>query len=166
MAACIFVLYPQNRPGVLSWKPGRFVLPVHLRTLPGSPLRMWGKAQLEDVAPLTVGITPACAGKRMAAVAETGRAGDHPRVCGEKFWESIKPLTEWGSPLRMQRKELCALIVHAGGGITPACAGKSIQRAVRTRSVRGSPPRVRGKVCNGTGVILPIRITPACAGKS
>ena len=27
MAACFFVLYPQNRPGFLSQKPGRFVLP-------------------------------------------------------------------------------------------------------------------------------------------
>ncbi len=25
MAACIFVLYPKNRPGFLLWKPGRFV---------------------------------------------------------------------------------------------------------------------------------------------
>ena len=25
MAACIFVLYPKNRPVFLLWKPGRFV---------------------------------------------------------------------------------------------------------------------------------------------
>ena len=31
-----------------------------------------------------LGITPACAGKRIAAVRRMKKGGDHPRVCGEK----------------------------------------------------------------------------------
>mgnify|MGYP001730815438 FL=1 len=50
---------------------------------------------------------------------------DHPRVCGEKLFQSPLLRLPLGSPPRVQGKvlkELIALLFH---GITPAYAGKS-----------------------------------------
>ena len=52
----------------------------------GSPPRMRGKV-CERLAPLGQwGITPAYAGKRAVCCRWPARPGDHPRVCGEKYW--------------------------------------------------------------------------------
>ena len=92
-------------------------------------------------------------------------AGDHPRMCGEKW-----------------------LIEHYSDDkdrITPACAGKRVQRGTgvkplwdhprmcgeksptgyRGETPVGSPPHVRGKACFTTRPRTTRRITPACAGK-
>ena len=50
---------------------------------------------------------------------------DHPRVCGEKFFE-VGEIPHWvGSPPRVRGKELYAQAETDILGITPACAGKS-----------------------------------------
>ena len=50
----------------------------------GSPPRMRGKDGAKAYENLTIGITPAYAGKRMTKDFTEERLGDHPRVCGEK----------------------------------------------------------------------------------
>ena len=59
-------------------------LTQHCRRL-GSPPRVRGKVLLGASAILSMGITPACAGKRTMLVGAGMLFKDHPRVCGEKF---------------------------------------------------------------------------------
>ena len=88
---------------------------VAAQTVVGSPPRVRGKALLLVVKLTCLGITPACAGKRLRLGCRKSQTEDHPRVCGEKpFPPSLPPLP---------------------AGITPACAGKSKSHlpAVSTR---------------------------------
>ena len=50
----------------------------------GSPPRVRGKELCLHFAVHAIGITPACAGKRVWLAAYITSARDHPRVCGEK----------------------------------------------------------------------------------
>ena len=50
----------------------------------GSPPHVRGKVSLERVGGETVGITPACAGKRRFILNNQRSCKDHPRMCGEK----------------------------------------------------------------------------------
>ena len=111
---------------------------------------------------------------------------DHPRVCGEKSYESRHTGERLGSPPRMRGK-----VVHGGLhrvhlGITPAYAGKSVALGqfrgfiedhprvcgekltfCRFRQTfKGSPPRMRGKEGRHIPPAHALRITPAYAGKS
>ena len=53
------------------------------RTL-GSPPHMRGKVPSAAVLAVSIGITPACAGKRRCFTAPRQASGDHPRICEEK----------------------------------------------------------------------------------
>ena len=151
----------------------------------GSPPRVRGKVTGFHYHARYMGITPACAGKRLCRTHATPITKDHPRVCGEKnvYYElgQQKP----GSPPRVRGKadisQNCACFFR----ITPACAGKSqcnfsIPRTAgdhprvcgeksaperRTHAGRGSPPRVRGKAGPNSAHNMASGITPACAGK-
>ena len=151
----------------------------------GSPPRVRGKGVQRDCPLVGMGITPACAGKRVvvASVGETHR--DHPRVCGEKVSSTSPIKCLKGSPPRMRGKVDLSLKVVRVLGITPACAGKSCpflrrtsprrdhprvcgekrSRFKRDQNVKGSPPRMRGKVDLSLKVVRVLGITPACAGK-
>ena len=132
-----------------------------------------------------VGITPACAGKRLYYSCALATLEDHPRTCGEKLYTPCMIAPKVGSPPHMRGKVLILDDVPGVVGITPACAGK---RAYNTRYVprrqdhprmcgekqehvhravpgRGSPPHVRGKADAGAGREILGGITPACAGK-
>ena len=146
---------------------------------------MRGKVRFGLVFLALLGITPACAGKRINESNFTEFVEDHPRVCGEKYFvrdcRQIKP----GSPPRVRGKAVADIDSHMVGGITPACAGKSLLSARRKPRPRdhprvcgeklyfapevlgtlGSPPRVRGKVPITVSKVPPDGITPACAGK-
>ena len=89
-----------------------------------SPPRMRGKAKNRcRSCPLTR-ITPACAGKRAASLAEITSLWDHPRVCGEKrCGENLLNIAP-GSPPRMRGKEGELAYLNDSSGITPAYAGK------------------------------------------
>ncbi len=86
---------------------------------------MRGKAQLIQLARMTVRITPAHAGKSATFLDGNLVYQDHPRTCGEKSTIKSISLTISGSPPHMRGK------VHAGldrcqlDRITPAHAGKS-----------------------------------------
>jgi len=50
----------------------------------GSPPRVRGTVALMSCPPAWRGITPACAGNREIKARVSGKAADHPRVCGEQ----------------------------------------------------------------------------------
>ena len=132
-----------------------------------------------------IGITPACAGKRVFPGTHIPAVWDHPRVCGEKKGLCAADEPRQGSPPRVRGKGGVLTGRVGAQRITPACAGKSKPRRhgspsagdhprvcgeksnciVLPQDDGGSPPRVRGK---GVKDLLPwlcIGITPACAGK-
>ena len=152
----------------------------------GSPPRMRGKAPSLAVLGACIGITPAYAGKRVAAQIFRNLDRDHPRVCGEKSIsaDSFSPGT--GSPPRMRGKVNSPPQRLIKFGITPAYAGKSYtlldlpagerdhprvcgEKALghgHQPFVQGSPPRMRGKVYKAGVQDAGRGITPAYAGKS
>ena len=152
----------------------------------GSPPRMRGKEPIPLCTTRTVGITPAYAGKSAGPPFGLWCCRDHPRVCGEKGYQTQALISFWGSPPRMRGKVDFVPVPIQHLGITPAYAGKRPRRRSRwwawgdhprvcgekssSRYVLsitlGSPPRMRGKVS-----LSPLRcvrgwITPAYAGKS
>ena len=120
-----------NLPSTAPWKDHprvcgeKHAVPVSLMWSAGSPPRVRGKGLLEVFVPEPLRITPAYAGKSAAQSLDRLCAGDHPRVCGEKFNFFAKENPPQGSPPRVRGKvgqlENHQMVV----GITPACAGKS-----------------------------------------
>ena len=131
----------------------------------GSPPRMRGKVHVTTVSSLPSRITPAHAGKsdrhRMRSIV----CQDHPRACGEKPSQGLRPHFLQGSPPRMRGKVLSLVILLLRMGITPAHAGKRVvwepqtfdfedhpracgekcNTGARQSEEKGSPPRMRGK---------------------
>ena len=158
------------------------VKPLH----EGSPPRMRGKAWADYRMKPNRGITPAYAGKSFRAAQHIGKAGDHPRVCGEKGFEVVCVLVHGGSPPRMRGKAWALTGSRACGRITPAYAGKSgtgpdtgppgrdhprvcgekMQFNAGIVVNKGSPPRMRGKAGQCQYHRAEPGITPAYAGKS
>ena len=147
---------------------------------------MRGKADSSAQAEESSRITPAYAGKRPFAAAETASPEDHPRLCGEKLSRFPAKVSEMGSPPPMRGKAgRCAASVP-NWRITPAYAGKSLMRslclyppwdhprlcgekssgALVVGRNAGSPPPMRGKVSFRLFYGSVLRITPAYAGKS
>ena len=126
---------------------------------------MRGKGTSRELKRFSSGITPACAGKRLAATSKPSPAQDHPRMCGEKASSTSPMKCLKGSPPRMRGKATRAVCDDVAAGITPACAGKSYHcfaynicdkdhprvcgekgtKTVTSADLRGSPPHVRGK---------------------
>ena len=152
-----------------------------------SPPRARGRVFRMVLLFTAIGITPACAGKRMTAwllqslPAESpprarGRehflpvrrieVGNHPRVRGEESpRRRKKPGREEESPPRARGRALAPLVPYLRLGITPACAGKSQAKYARI-FIRRNHPRVRGEERRGLRVDAKDGgITPACAGK-
>ena len=137
-----------------------------MRRLPlRSPPRMRGKGIADDEARAAVGITPACAGKRMYFCCKLSSRRDHPRVCGEKYMTCSTARSTLGSPPRMRGKAEFLPVLPHDSGITPAYAGKSISSVQTENTQEGSPPRMRGKVPRFRSRTHGRRITPAYAGK-
>ena len=152
----------------------------------GSPPHVRGKPAGALGDGLTVGITPACAGKTSGNGFLCLLPRDHPRMCGENFIHIDASFMVTGSPphVRGKRYSLSAGTCH--NRITPACAGKTAGRcasffvgedhprmcgenSIASPAIPaqpGSPPHVRGKLQCKTGTRLLLRITPACAGKT
>ena len=134
--------------------------------LMGSPPRVRGKGPAGQILVVSVGITPAYAGKRRSDWIIRSTYWDHPRVCGEKFWALVRAVMALGSPPRVRGKGYDVVGRLGGVRITPACAGKrpksrkngpntwdhprvcgeKLVEAGRISQEEGSPPRVRGKV--------------------
>ena len=71
----------------------------------GSPPRVRGKENISNRSFYAIGITPACAGKRLSHPAPHRARRDHPRVCGEKFRLHMASTRRWGSPPRVRGKD-------------------------------------------------------------
>ena len=146
---------------------------------------MRGKADSSAQAEESSRITPAYAGKRPFAAAETASPEDHPRLCGEKLSRFPAKVSEMGSPPPMRGKAgRCAASVP-NWRITPAYAGKSggiyhekdrckdhprlcgekFPRISHLVDSQGSPPPMRGKAAESLRTQAVRRITPAYAGK-
>ena len=89
---------------------------------PAYPLKSWRR------------ITPACAGKTDHRLVAFIVSRDHPRVCGENLFNSVKKTWLQGSPPRVRGKHIKSIGALNSVRITPACAGK-------TRTLRGSGDR-------------------------
>ena len=93
----------------------------------GSPPRVRGKAFSGFFGAVFVGITPACAGKRVHDRQTYRKNQDHPRVCGEKGGTWTQTELNQGSPPRVRGKEQPKTLEACLAGITPACAGKRVE---------------------------------------
>ena len=91
----------------------------------GSPPRVRGKVTDNLFLTANNRITPACAGKSIKLNPINVRSKDHPRVCGEKFWQIVIFCPVTGSPPRVRGKERICRRIRLRYRITPACAGKS-----------------------------------------
>ena len=70
----------------------------------GSPPRVRGKVSCHCWITPQLGITPACAGKRLCYPFFLSPLWDHPRVCGEKSGSSPGSIGSPGSPPRVRGK--------------------------------------------------------------
>ena len=113
----------QDHPRVCGEKRFHF---AQGRSVPGSPPRMRGKAEMDISEWPTNRITPAYAGKSSLDLASVQCCRDHPRVCGEKVVLFIMFTTFMGSPPRMRGKGHPMHPGPAYTGITPAYAGKRL----------------------------------------
>ena len=91
----------------------------------GSPPLTRGKVVFEHVQRVKQRITPAYAGKSFRLLEERHASGDHPRLRGEKVFESVISIFCRGSPPLTRGKEAARAPQRAHSGITPAYAGKS-----------------------------------------
>ena len=91
-----------GKPRVCGEKPQ---ISHSLATEPGSPPRMRGKVINAIAEPVTLGITPAYAGKRCMSLKPGLGDKDHPRVCGEKMLSTGANMLGQGSPPRMRGKD-------------------------------------------------------------
>ena len=147
---------------------------------------MRGKAQRAFHSIVTIGITPAYAGKSSSCGQEGCCAWDHPRLCGEKSFEQFRTFCVKGSPPPMRGKVLHFVQSSQRNRITPAYAGKSSGNGntdsrrqdhprlcgekdfdvLHIPGMGGSPPPMRGKGTDRAEGIADTGITPAYAGKS
>ena len=152
----------------------------------GSPPRMRGKLCEVFVARVAARITPAHAGKTLAAKQRHSKDSDHPRACGENRLRQHRKRRAFGSPPRMRGKPSKQHSSSPFLRITPAHAGKTVRqgreacgRADHPRAcgenhmeyhqhpdTDGSPPRMRGKRIGAEDGLFVERITPAHAGKT
>ena len=91
----------------------------------GSPPHVRGKEQGRRPDLPGIGITPACAGKRIDMPSFILTYRDHPRMCGEKPVHRPFAGTGRGSPPHVRGKGWKYSACAVNGRITPACAGKS-----------------------------------------
>ena len=87
---------------------------------------MRGKVSNLPLKSYNVGITPAYAGKSYRKKFSQMIRKDHPRLCGEKYFNFTKKGYSQGSPPPMRGKVLRGSMIRRMSGITPAYAGKRL----------------------------------------
>ena len=97
----------------------------------GSPPRVREKLSQVISAIVTVGITPACAGKTLLQLLKLFFAQDHPRVCGKNDYVFNPTHKLVGSPPRVREKQGLGKSMAKNLRITPACAGKTREHGLR-----------------------------------
>ena len=133
-----------------------------------------------------IGLIPAHAGKTGGGNELPGRAGAHPRACGENGRRAKdQPFTAGSSP-RMRGKHPKSQALHGSARLIPAHAGKTNvapfgafwwkahPRACGENgsfhlcfeTLKGSSPRMRGKLNQSEYDTISRRLIPAHAGKT
>ena len=112
----------QDHPRVGGEKLGRMAVAI---SVIGSPPRGRGKVKGTGQIAVRSRITPAWAEKSFSTSPKSCRAGDHPRMGGEKSAAPFSWTFVTGSPPRRRGKVEAPQVYHRRGGITPAWAGKS-----------------------------------------
>ena len=74
---------------------------------------------------LSTGIIPAHAGSRTRTAPIPSRSWDHPRACGEQYWQVNRPGMGQGSSPRMRGAAMYHPVGNGEVGIIPAHAGSS-----------------------------------------
>ena len=90
------------------------------------------------------GITPACAGKTERRMVIWILNGDHPRMCGKDFDDSVYYDMDLGSPPHVRERLRITKSKTSSGRITPACAGKT-KTAGPKKKLKKDHPRMCGK---------------------
>ena len=129
---------------------------------------------------------PACAGNAFIAAASAAPLTVHPRVCGERFWPSVRSYTRPGSSPRVRGTHMEIFCTVRIRRFIPACAGNAGDRvptaisttvhprvcgeryttAVLSCFATGSSPRVRGTRQRSRREPRHVRFIPACAGNA
>ena len=147
---------------------------------------MRGKPPQPEVVTRSQRITPAHAGKTFRPLYKPERYPDHPRTCGENFFNHEPVCFRSGSPPHMRGKRLLHFKSSSAYRITPAHAGKTpvpvsapllpadhprtcgenLSQLKKPGQGSGSPPHMRGKLLCLLHRQHRPRITPAHAGKT
>ncbi len=112
-----------------------------------SPLAR-GKGASRSHLRISEGIIPACAGKSGRMALHHRRAGDHPRLRGEKTHPSFQTQIDRGSSPLARGKDRPLPMMKLAKGIIPACAGKSPHGSCPVRCTQDHP-RLRGEKPSG-----------------
>ena len=110
----------------------------------GSPPLARGKPPITYPQPMTLRITPACAGKTFALDPPLASTPDHPRLRGENCCHLLLLASVPGSPPLARGKRITFKNLKDGRRITPACAGKTSVFAC-VRYLEKDHPRLRGE---------------------
>ena len=105
---------------------------------------MRGKVSVGRLEVVSVGITPAYAGKRSSRRSAMHRKQDHPRLCGEKLLLFARRVLFLGSPPPMRGKGFHSFTSCLISRITPAYAGKS-RKPMHCRKPMQDHPRLCGE---------------------
>ncbi len=143
-------------------KPSSIALCVGL----GSPPQVRGKPCACNTSTLTLGITPAGAGKTGTCCRYRAAKQDHPRRCGENSLFMQNVFSFKGSPPQVRGKRPEFAFRHGQFADHPRRCGENHGALRAGLYPKGSPPQVRGKQLNMLIGILAARITPAGAGKT
>ena len=117
----VAVVCGRDHPRLCGEKFHKFIF--H-KLLVGSPPPMRGKVILNHLEPFLRRITPAYAGKSCKCAGDLSNLEDHPRLCGEKFFDFVPQIDPEGSPPPMRGKAEITRTKFDTVGITPAYAGK------------------------------------------
>ena len=118
--------------------------PWTMRATKGSPPRVRGTDEAEEVHTSKEGITPACAGNRYLTKPRYLLSWDHPRVCGEQVENAWLDMPAAGSPPRVRGTAMVVLALACPRRITPACAGNRLLLRLHRR-LDLDHPRVCGE---------------------
>ena len=132
----------------------------------GSPPQVRGKPVGALLVALGIRITPAGAGKTVLHYIQWEVKQDHPRRCGENFYETVERTLDEGSPPQVRGKQGSSKNFSEMCRITPAGAGKTSCNSSIITGKLGSPPQVRGKLRGHLATVKQNGITPAGAGKT
>ncbi len=156
----------------------------NVRSLSGSPPRVWGQLGGGTGRFKLPRFTPTCVGTTQANNVYRRSSTVHPHVCGDNHASIAVAVGERGSPPRVWGQRRSCARLGCSLRFTPTCVGTTIpSQFAPSRSAvhphvcgdnsiiedqpaaqRGSPPRVWGQPRRRDGGRRLVRFTPTCVG--